>query len=106
MKPDYEKVPVEKFRRRVAQRAGVSVALLKRVLDAFWEEIHQIVISKRRMFIPGIGEFYATRYEGGNVFTDCEGELSYARPYYRLTFASSVLWRKRVKEAMKYIDDE
>lgn len=100
MKPDYDKVPIKQFRRMVARRAKVTIPETERVIDAFWELIHDAMVAKRRVCIPHVGEFYATPVDGGKVIKGYDGEMYLTKPKYRIHFASSKIWRMKVAEEM------
>lgn len=105
MKPDYEKVPIKQFRRMVAKRAKVNIPETERVIDAFWSLIHDAMVAKRRVCIPGIGEFYASPVGGGKIIRGYDGEMYLTKPKYRVIFSSSKIWRLKVAKEMGEPDE-
>lgn len=100
MKPEYDKVPIATFRRMLARKAKVSIPVAERVMDAFWDLIHDAVVAQKRVFIPCVGEFYALPASGGRVLIGPDGEPFFSKPTYKLYFAASKIWRNRIKKEM------
>lgn len=88
----------------VARRAKVTIPETERVLDAFWDLIHDAVVAKRRVCIPHVGEFYARKVDGGKVKRSYDGELFLSKTKYRIIFAASAVWRKKVAQEMAETD--
>ena len=105
MKPEYDKVPIATFRRMLARKAKVTIPTAMRVMDTFWDLIHDAVVAQKRICIPGVGEFYALPTSGGRVLIGPDGEPFYSKPTYKLYFASSKIWRNKIKKEMGEPED-